>query len=406
MSTNLMQASKEWATRPDDQRFWTLDEMHQHATKAERESVVADIPVDDLRFSRSDDPNWAVALDLDGTELASFTQERYGNTFARFTHHGFGQICSLLGAPASYLRTLPSETVQDCLTFGARRAEENGVSDRQLLFHANGSMKVRAATSTRYERIWNHEIISRLVDLEGDGWIVPPARPSSMEATRTRSATADDVLDFGTESALTVKEGDKISPAGLYASDHDMFAFMIHPERVIDNGLSPDGMRRGFMVANSEVGDKALWGISFLFDTVCGNHIVWGAEQIHETRIRHIGSDLGERWDAIVSNISDYSDEAAAAQEGQIREAQKVRLGKDRDEVIDWLFSKRLVGKKVAAAAYDTAEKFADTHGDPRTAWGLASGLTRLSQDTDFANSRVTLDLAAGNILREAVGVN
>ena len=46
-----------------------------------------------------------------------------------------------------------------------------------------------------------------------------------------------------------------IAPAGIYASDHDMFAFLVNEEYRIDDG-SDGGLARGFFVQNSEVGPR------------------------------------------------------------------------------------------------------------------------------------------------------
>ena len=46
-------------------------------------------------------------------------------------------------------------------------------------------------------------------------------------------------------------------PSGLYASDHDMFAFLVAPDRVISDG-GGGSLMRGIFVRNSEVGDAAL----------------------------------------------------------------------------------------------------------------------------------------------------
>src|SRR5207302_1489157 len=77
----------------------------------------------------------------------------------------------------------------------------------------------------------------------------------------------------------------------LFASDRDMFVFLADEDRRIDipgrrNG-SGGSMARGFFVWNSEVGDKTLGLGFFLFDYVCKNRIVWGADQYTEIRIRH-----------------------------------------------------------------------------------------------------------------------
>ena len=64
----------------------------------------------------------------------------------------------------------------------------------------------------------------------------------------------------------------------LYASDHDMFAFIASANTVNEPG-NPDGLRRGLVVANSEVGASTLMVLRFLYREMCGNHIIWGAEE-------------------------------------------------------------------------------------------------------------------------------
>ena len=73
--------------------------------------------------------------------------------------------------------------------------------------------------------------------------------------------------------------------AGLYASDRDVFMFLIdedHPIEVRNERLS-----RGLFIWNSEVGKSSFGLTTFLYRYVCGNHIVWGAENVKEIRIRH-----------------------------------------------------------------------------------------------------------------------
>jgi len=77
------------------------------------------------------------------------------------------------------------------------------------------------------------------------------------------------------EFQQSLKVGDKIAPAGLYGSDHDMFAFMVLENRRIEDGTE-GGLSRGAFFSNSEVGGGAFRIKSFYYRHVCGNHIVWG----------------------------------------------------------------------------------------------------------------------------------
>src|ERR1700731_4921186 len=54
-------------------------------------------------------------------------------------------------------------------------------------------------------------------------------------------------------------------------------------------------MARGVFVWNSEGGDKTLGLGFFLFDYVCQNRIVWGADQYTEVRIGHTKGEP-DRW--------------------------------------------------------------------------------------------------------------
>jgi len=401
MPTNLLHASAEWATRPDDERFWTLDEMFSSALQSCDESTQWIGALADIQFCGSDSEV--------GILLGEHQPDHLGVDPILMTNYAFGQMCRTLEAPASYLRSLPASTAAYCLGHGRQRwISANGIdATRQLLIHAGlGGGRLRAATSERYVRVWNHEIISRLLELQESGWRVPSARPVAMDSPRTRIAEEEDVIDYGSDSALTVKVGDVIGPAGLYASDHDMFAFLIHPDIEISDGESPGGLRRGTMIRQSEVGDCAIWKLDFLFNTVCGNHIVWGAENISETRVRHTGSEVGERWRGMVRAIDDYAQGSAADQEAKILEAKQTILGDDKESVIDFLFGKRLLGKRDAGDAFDMAERFESVHGNPRSAWGLVQGITRLSQATSHADRRATLDMTAGRVLAHAIDLN
>lgn len=398
--TNLMQASDQWANRPDDERFWTIDEMHTKTHQSFLNSQEFSATLDNAQF-HSQVGGRAIGLTLGDEQPCDGPLE--------MSHFAFGQMCRTFGAPTEYLRSLPAHTAVQCLDYGMNEWRNDRGPDnatRQFLLHGAGNRPmIQAATSDRYSRVWNHEIVSRLGGLHASGWRVPSARPASFTAN-TRIATQDDVIDYGHESALTVKVGDTIGPAGLYASDHDMFAFLIHPEIAISDGESPHGLRRGTMIRQSEVGDCAIWKLDFLFNTVCGNHIVWGAQDVTETRVRHTGAGVSDRWEAMVQSIDTYAQESAHEQEQKIRDAKTFTLGSNREEIMDFLFGKRLLGKRDAGAAFDIAEEFEAVHGNPRSAWGVVQGITRLSQMSKFADKRSRLDVAAGKILSEVLCLN
>jgi len=185
----------------------------------------------------------------------------------------------------------------------------------------------------------------------------------------------------------------------LYASDHDMFAFVMSQDRVI---VDPVGqpLRRGFFFVNSEVGDKSLQLWQFLFRDVCQNHIVWGAKQVFELRYNHTGN-VAERWATGLVEAKRYFDGAASIEQAEFDRV-TIPIAGTKDEVLDTLFGNKSVGlsRKVLEASYDAVVP--DEDGNPNTPWGIAQGVTRVSQREKYAEDRAALDRAAGKILQIA----
>lgn len=389
----IFKAANQWSTRPADERFETLADLEAacSAYKASaREKVAA---ISDLR---------AEAIDGDVRLVGR------AGVPARISHWAFGQLATKAGAPASYLRELPATLAVQNLNHGLKSlAGSNGDANASLLFHQNGDLLLRAATSERYDRIWNADLATRARELaERDGWQVPPARPAPVEGLKTRKATAADVLQSSLKSAraggLVIKEGDEIAPAGLYASDHDCFIFLVDEQHGVDDGTGHE-LSRGMMLWNSEVGASSLGGMFFLYDAICGNHIVWGAQSVTDFKVRHVGDANARAFGKLALEARRYANQSGDETSARIVAARRRELGATKEEALDAVFA--LVAKKRIAvtgkqldAAYQIAEA-TPRYGSPRTAWAMANGLTELSQKTPFAGDRVKLDRAAGKLL-------
>lgn len=118
---------------------------------------------------------------------------RRGNP-ALLTHHAFGQISSLAGAPASYLRKLPARLAADCIADGlAKRESDEDDTDARLLLRLDngGAMRGHAITSDRYARLWNAEVMRTLVDLvaQQPWWSHPVPHRSAARVTGTGAGT-------------------------------------------------------------------------------------------------------------------------------------------------------------------------------------------------------------------------
>ena len=390
----LYEAHSQWAQRPDDERFETLGAM-QLATKEHADSArVSTVDVGQLR---------ADVIDGD-VRLIGKTE-----TPAKLTHYSFGQLSRYAGAPAAYLRELPATLAAQNLNHGLKARVQTDKA--QLLLHKNGSLVARAITSDSYDRVWNYEVIDALGKrLTPAGWQVPPARPARKDQKGTRVATEADILPNQGDFGLRVKVGDPIAPAGLYASDHDMFAFLVNTRDQINDGAKL--LSRGVFIQNSEVGDCSLRLKTFTLDHVCGNHIVWGASNVTEVSVRHVKGELSHRGRTLGKAFAKWSLlsrqlPSAGELETQIKAAKAKEIGATKEEVLDALFSfarargLQALSRSALEAGYDVAER-TPRYGSPRSVWGVVNGLTEYSQTTPFADERTTLDVQAGRIMEMA----
>lgn len=382
--TSLMAASRQWAERPADQRFWTLQELLDRTKMYAEQCVVKPVPLGACEVITAGED-----LRLAGPEGGE----------AEFMHYSFGQVASLAQAPASYLRTLPAQLAADNLNHGLMRLE----GTQSLMFHKNGGLHLRCVTSDKYARIWNWEVAELALALqENDGWVTPPARPCGIAGVPVRKATQSDVLVKTAHPELGIRVGDDISPAGLYASDHDLFIFQVNEDAAIDAG-DGETMYRGVFWRNSEVGECKWRGTFFLYDSVCGNHIVWGAKVLAEIAITHTGS-ARERFAEAMASVNSYICHAASEDEARIRAAKQKVIGAGKDDIVKLVFRPAIgLSKRECEDSYVLAVRHADSHGgDPHTAWGYAAGVTRLSQGK-YADDRDRMDRAAGRIIEMAL---
>lgn len=190
------------------------------------------------------------------------------------THWSYGQLCSLVGAPASYMRQLPAPLAAINLQHGLLNHSAEMVKTLEM---DDGRTELRAVTGPEYGRIWDKDLISAIMNIAGNGtgdsiWKVPGQLDWS-------SMTHNPFVDV-TKDTTT-----------LYASDRDVFVFLCDDTHPIEAGRLPNGEPdlyfRGFYAWNSEVGSKTLGIASFYLRAVCANRNLWGTENFEEITIRH-----------------------------------------------------------------------------------------------------------------------
>jgi hypothetical protein len=374
--TNLTAAHEMWANAPAEARFWTTAELRSRAqvdrdASEERETR--------LLCSEISTPWTGRGILWDGAEVS---------------HHAFGQLARIAGAPAGYLRSLSAPTAAAALSEGLL-----GIQGKHKVLLGEDGRTLSAVTSTSYSRLWDDEWIGAIQQLEDCGWRVPPARKPALAGVDTRTATERDVIEWGHESPLTVKVGDQIAPSGLYRTERESFAFLVQPEVRIDDG-SEGGLMRGAFFWNSEVGARSMGATTFLLRVVCGNHIVWGASEVATTRHRHVGDVRGRLYE-LVAGIRTM-DEAASGLESEIRRLQRTRIADAAEEVARVAASATSLTLAESTAALEFAQAWEAVDGDPFSFWGFAQGITRSSQLQQSVTERTRLDAAAGTLLAMA----
>ena len=354
MST-LMQANRQWSTRPEEERFTSLYAM-QAALHAQR--AISRAAVVSSRRLR------AVPEGRDGLLIEGPSGHGYAPT-----HWSFGQLAGLVQAPGQYLRELPAELAADCVNYGLQVTRD--ASDIGVLLRKDGTLA--AATGPRYGRIWNTDIVDALVDRFGDGatgqWRVPGVFGQAVEVDSQNTT--------------------------LYAGDRDMFVFLADEANRIELPGRRDGqagsLARGFFVWNSEVGASTFGLKTFLYDYVCCNRIVWGAHELEEIRIRHTASAPDRFLEEVTPALLAYANSSAGNVSAVLRGAQRSKLDK-----VDAFLAQRF-GPRVAdriKAVHVTEE------GRPiETLWDAVTGATAYARSIPWSAERVEMETEAGLIL-------
>jgi len=364
-----MQASRQWMSRPADERFTSLLDMQAFKRDLRDRSTTRVTSSRQLQVVPGDETR---ALFIDGVD---------GEILAEPTHWSFGQLCSLASpgnSPASYFREtrMPAPMIADCLNYNMRL--NRGPEDIGLLATSrDDGVELRSVNGPNYGRIYDADVVDALVDRFGDGingqWRVP--------------------REFGVR--VTVDKGNTT----LYASDRDMFVFLADEENCIEipgrRAGQSGSFARGFFVGNSEVGKSSLFAGFFLFDYVCCNRIIWGADQYTEVRIRHT-KGAPDRWlEEVTPVLREYSQASAKPVVQAIEDARNKRIEADLDQFLANRFGK---GAAPAIRACHEQEE-----GRPiETLWDVTTAATAFARSRLNTDKRLEIERAAGELLKLA----
>ncbi len=367
--------SSEWFSRPADERFLSLRALReavQARSDRSRTRVVesALIHVE----ARREDPE-RLALLVPGAEAPVLP-----------THWSFGQLASLVGAPAAYLRQLPAPLAAINLQHGllTHRAEQVKTYEAE-----NGRVELRAVTGPDYGRIYDHELVEAVQRIAGNGtgdtrWKVPGVLDWSTGIYNPRVDVTQDTTT-------------------LYASDRDVFLFLVDDLNPIEAGRLPDGSPdlffRGFYAWNSEVGAKTLGIASFYLRAVCQNRNLWGVEQFEEISIRHSKYAANRFAAEATPALTAFADSSASAFVAGIRAARERIVARTDEDRTDFLrrrgFSKADTGRIIETVLVEEGHP-------PASIFDFVQGITAVARDKPHQDARLDLEGRAKKLLDRA----
>jgi hypothetical protein len=161
--------------------------------------------------------------------------------------------------------------------------------------------------------------------------------------------------------------------------------------RTIKDVTTQGNFARGFFVWNSEVGDNTLGIATFLFDYVCSNRIVWGAENI---KFKHT-KNVSEKWlDEATPMLNEYANSKASEVESVLINA-KAKKVEDVAKFLSGrspLFSDKAIEKIKATHLIEEKRPM-------ETIWDVVTGITAYAKSIPNNNDRVKWETLGGKVL-------
>lgn len=367
--------SSEWFSRPDDERYLSLADLHDAVKSRAEHARTRTVESSQIRVEATRDNAERIALIVPGTrhELAP-------------THWSYGQLCSLVGAPSTYMRQLPAPLAAINLQHGLLNHRAEQVKTLEM---DNGRIELRAVTGPEYGRIWDHELVSAVVNIAGNGtgdtmWKVPGVLDWS---TMTHNPFVDITKDTTT----------------LYASDRDVFIFLVDDTHPIEAGRLPNGEPdlyfRGFYCWNSEVGSKTLGIASFYLRAVCANRNLWGTENFEEITIRHSKFAAQRFAHEAAPALTNFANSSPVPFIAGIRAARERVVARNDDDRQTFLrrrgFSKAETGKIIETVLSEEGKP-------PESIFDFVQGITALARDKAHQDTRLELEGKARKLLESA----
>ncbi len=367
--------SSEWFSRPEDERYLSLTELYDAVKSRADRAKARTVESAAVRVEASRDNAERLELIVPGQEQPIAP-----------THWSFGQLASLVGAPATYLRQLPAPLAGINLQYGLSSHRTELI---KTLETGDGRIELRAVTGPDYGRIWDHELVGAVMKIAGNGtgdtrWKVPGMLDW---ASMTHNPFVDITKDTTT----------------LYASDRDVFLFLVDDTHPIEAGRLPNGEPdlyfRGFYCWNSEVGSKTLGIASFYLRAVCMNRNLWGVENFEEISIRHSKFAAQRFAHEAAPALTSFANSSPAAFVAGIKAARETIIARKDEDRESFLrkrgFTKAETGKIIETVLQEEGRP-------PESIFDFVQGITAHARSKANQDTRLDLETKARKLLESA----
>lgn len=373
--TRVGRVSSEWFSRPADERYLSLSDLYAAVRGRTERSRTRTVESAAMRVEASRHDAERLALVLPGSDVPIAP-----------THWSFGQLAGLVGAPAAYLRQLPAPlagiNLQYCLT-------SHSAEQVKTLEIEDGRAELRAVTGPEYGRIFDDELVAAVQRIAGNGtsdtrWKIPGVLNWS-------TGVYNPHVDISQDTTT------------LYASDRDVFLFLVDDLNPIEAGRladgSPDLYFRGFYCWNSEVGAKTLGMASFYLRAVCQNRNLWGVEDFEEITIRHSKYAASRFAHEAAPALASFANSSPMPFVNGIRAARETIVARTDDDRSEFLrkrgFSKTETAKIIKRVLSEEGRK-------PESVFDFVQGITAVARGKAHQDARLDLEARAKKLLDRA----
>lgn len=361
--------SRQWASRPDDQRYTSFEALVTAAKALKAGSKEMIVSTGDIKAENGNGELKFNAPDLEHLEP---------------THWAWNQLCNVLSIPPSYIGRLPAHLAAQCF----QHALDTSTREQSKLLirnHGTPRQEVAAFTSETYGRIYNIDMLN-LIDYlthNDDRWKIPGEMDWTTGTMRPDIATTKDNTT-------------------LFMSDRDLFVFMCQDADPIECGKTdkgePDYYFPGFYLSGSETGaSKAILKTMFLRG-VCMNRNLWGVEGVKQVELKHRPNAMKNFIGEALPSLSAFSVDKARSFIDVTARAKQLSIGKDDEEATDFLLKKAGLGKPEAKKVLElvlTEEQTA-----ARNVYQAVQGMTALARTFPHQDKRLDMEEKAQRVLQ------